>query len=112
VAVFISASNSASAMGAERPLRNPYWELFRIALDSRYRIRRLLSIFSRILLNLLRRKIGRYESGRDGFLSGLKIGMTISDFQDVRKDEEWKMRLSKEVRWVTAFLWRFCKKRL
>ena len=47
----ISTSNSASAMGAERPLRHPYWELFRIALDSKYHIRRLLSIFSRILLN-------------------------------------------------------------
>ena len=45
-------------------------------------------------------------------MSGLRIGMTIADFQDVGKDEEWKMRLSKEVRWVTTFLLRFCKKRL
>jgi len=45
-------------------------------------------------------------------VSGLRIGITIAYFQDVGPDKEWKMRSSKEVRWVTAFLWRFCKKRV
>jgi len=52
-------ASSATAMEVDGFSRQPYWELFTISLDSRNQIRCLLRTFSRILLRVHGREMGR-----------------------------------------------------
>ena len=93
-------------MREERFFRQLYWVSARHSLVSRNHDRQLFKIFSKILLRVFRRDMGRYEEGREGFLKGLSRGITSAILHARAKEPAWNMRLKMDVRWVMELWWR------